>query len=89
MVEKTILIVEDSPVIADALKEGLVESGFEVFIAHNGYEALREIEELCPDLIIADINIPKLDGLKVCQAIQNRMPGGPGKGPAGGQALQP
>lgn len=69
---KRILIVEDSPAISGVVKAGLGEAGYEVFAAANGFEALRDVEEIKPDLVIADINMPKLDGLKFCSAIQNR-----------------
>lgn len=69
---KRILIVEDSPAIAGVVKEGLAGAGYETFHVNNGFEALRDLEEIKPDLIIADINMPKLDGLKFCAAIQKR-----------------
>jgi DNA-binding response OmpR family regulator len=68
-----IMIVEDSPAIADVIKDGLVKAGYHVAVVHNGFEALRDLEEARPDLILTDINMPKLDGLKLCQAIQNRL----------------
>lgn len=73
MTSKKILIVEDSPAISDLVKERLAKEGFYVHASCNGFEALRDLEEVDPDLIITDINMPKLDGLKLCWAIQNRM----------------
>ncbi|HUT53575.1 MAG TPA: response regulator [bacterium] len=70
---KKLMIVDDSPAIAEVIREGLVKAGYEVFVAHNGFEALRDLETVAPDLILTDINMPKLDGLKLCQAIQNRL----------------
>jgi len=70
---KKIMIVEDSPAIADVVRDGLEKEGFHVHTVTNGFEALRDLEEVMPDLIISDINMPKLDGLKTCWAIQNRL----------------
>ena len=66
------MVVEDSPAIAELIKEGLEKSGYQAYVALNGFEALRDMDEIKPDLIVTDINMPKLDGLKLCQAIQNR-----------------
>ena len=73
MSSKKLLIVDDSPAIAEVIKDGLAKAGYQVFVAHNGFEALRDLEAFAPDLILTDINMPKLDGLKLCQAIQNRL----------------
>ena len=69
---RKIMIVEDSPAIAEVVKEELEREGYAVSVAQNGFEALRDLEQINPDLIITDINMPKLDGLKLCWAIQNR-----------------
>jgi twitching motility two-component system response regulator PilG len=70
---KRILLVEDSPSIAEMVKDELSEAGYEVFWAQNGFEALRDLEDIMPDLIISDIMMPKVDGLELCAAMQNRM----------------
>lgn len=68
-----ILIVEDSPAIAEMVRDNLLDEGYEVFVAYNGFEALRDIEDIQPDLILTDIMMPKVDGLELCAAIQNRL----------------
>ena len=69
---KKIMIVEDSPAVSEVIEKSLAREGYEVHTVFNGFEALRDLEEVRPDLIITDINMPKLDGLKLCHAIQNR-----------------
>ena len=69
---RKIMVVEDSPAIAEVIRDGLKKEGYEVAVAYNGFEALKDLEDIMPDLIVTDINMPKLDGLKLCQAIQNR-----------------
>ena len=73
MAKKRILVVEDSPAIAEMVKDHLSEAGYEVFVVHNGFEALRDLEEIMPDLILTDIMMPKVDGLELCAAMQNRL----------------
>lgn len=62
--QPTILIVEDDPGIADALKQLLEMSGYSAVIASNGREALSLLERhvVDPQLILLDLMMPVLDG---------------------------
>jgi len=73
MAGKKIMIVEDSPATCAVVRKRLAKDGYELHVVLNGFEALRDLEEFMPDLIISDINMPKLDGIKLCSAIQNRQ----------------
>ncbi len=68
----TILIVEDEPAIADTLKLYLLKEGFDVWIARDGNEAIKNFHELDPVLILLDLNLPAQDGIKVCQNFRSR-----------------
>lgn len=61
----TILIAEDNAVNRELLREMLETSGYRVVEARNGQEALTKIEEIEPDLVLLDINMPVLDGFAV------------------------
>src|SRR5688500_5489268 len=65
-----VLIVEDDLALADVISFTLRREGFEVISAHDGLAALDRWVETSPDLIILDLNLPKLDGLAVCQRIR-------------------
>ncbi|MCX7609798.1 MAG: response regulator transcription factor [Anaerolineales bacterium] len=69
-----ILIVEDELDLANALARGLRQQGYAVDIAVNGEEGweLGEINEY--DLVILDLNLPKLDGLEVCKRLRSNKP---------------
>jgi len=73
MTAKKILVVEDSPALSEIVKDELLDAGYDVFVANDGFEALRDLEKLEPDLIITDIMMPKVDGIELCQAMQNRL----------------
>lgn len=73
MSKKRVMVVEDSQVIYQMIQEALEAKGYDVFVVTNGFEALRDLEEIQPDLIVTDIMMPKLDGLRLCEAIQNRL----------------
>ena len=60
-----ILIVEDEPILHEALKEFLKREKFEVFSAYDGDEAIKLAKEKTPDLILLDIILPKKDGYDV------------------------
>ncbi|MBW2673414.1 MAG: response regulator [Deltaproteobacteria bacterium] len=64
-----ILVVDDSPTIRTLVRKGLEAAGFQVSVAKNGKEALALIEENRPDLILSDINMPVMDGIKFCKTV--------------------
>jgi DNA-binding response OmpR family regulator len=65
-----ILITEDEKDLADALARGLRQQGYAVDIAIDGEEAPAMVEVNDYDLIILDLNLPKIDGVEVCQRIR-------------------
>ncbi len=64
------LIVDDDRILADLVAFTLRRDGFEVTQAHDGEMALRRWVDEQPDLIILDVNMPKLDGFAVCRRIR-------------------
>ena len=64
------LIVDDDRVLADVLAFTLRREGFQVVMAYDGEAALRSWREEQPDLIVLDVNMPKLDGFAVCRRIR-------------------
>jgi DNA-binding response OmpR family regulator len=65
-----VLVVDDDLALADVVSFIMQRAGFEVILAHNGVSALQRWETETPDLIILDLNLPKLDGLSVCRRIR-------------------
>jgi signal transduction histidine kinase len=59
---EVILVVEDDAALLDGLRDILEYSGYEVLTARNGYEGLAALEQRLPDLIVSDINMPRMDG---------------------------
>ena len=64
------LIADDDRVLADLVAFTLRRDGFEMTQAHDGEMALRRWADEQPDLIILDVNMPKLDGFAVCWRIR-------------------
>ncbi|AZS15287.1 response regulator transcription factor [Paenibacillus lutimineralis] len=67
---KTILIVEDEPILREVMKDYLLEEGYGVLEAGDGKNALELFQEHEVDLIILDIMLPELDGWSVCKRIR-------------------
>lgn len=66
-----VLIVEDSPTQAILLKEALERHHLKAHIAKDGYEALQELQKSLPDIVISDIEMPRLNGYDVCKHIKS------------------
>jgi len=70
--EKTkLLIVDDEPSLRRALRTALAGSGFAVFEARNGEEALAAFRQNTPDVVLLDINMPGMSGMEVCRKIRS------------------
>ena len=65
-----ILITEDEKDLAEALARGMRQQGYAADIAYDGEEALVMAEVNDYDLIILDLNLPKIDGVEVCRRIR-------------------
>ena len=70
----SILIVDDEPSILQSLAGLLIDEGFDVRTASNGYEALKTIDSESPDLVLLDIWMPGLDGIDTLQEIKKNNP---------------
>ena len=67
-----VLIADDEPNIVTALEYLLRNSGYEVCVANNGEEALAQIENFAPDVVLMDIMMPIKSGYEVCQRMRER-----------------
>lgn len=65
-----ILIVEDEPAVSDLLAYNLRKAHYEVSVAADGREALRQAGNTFPDLILLDLMLPEVDGLDVCRELR-------------------
>ena len=68
--QKTVLVVEDSPTEAENIRAVLAEIGLQVVWAVNGPDGLQKAQEIHPDLIVMDVNMPGMNGFEVVQALK-------------------
>ena len=66
------LIVDDDRVLADVVAFTLRREGFEIVMAYDGATALQRWSNEKPDLVVLDVNLPKLDGFAVCRRIREQ-----------------
>jgi DNA-binding response OmpR family regulator len=67
---RTILVVDDEPILRETLAEALAADGFRVVTAADGREALARFREERPDLVVLDLMLPELSGIEVCRIIR-------------------
>lgn len=65
-----ILVIEDEKRVADLLKIGLEENGYQVMVAYDGEMGLRLFRTNAFELVISDIILPKRNGFELCQEIR-------------------
>lgn len=67
---KNILVVDDDPDVIDIIAISLKDKGFNLEGANNGIEALEKLKKFSPDLIIVDINMPKMNGYELIKHLK-------------------
>ena len=67
---QTILTVDDSRTMRDMLRMALAEAGYNVLQAEDGVHGLEVLQTAMPDVIVTDINMPKMDGFGLIEAVR-------------------
>jgi twitching motility two-component system response regulator PilG len=67
---KTVLVVDDSQAIIDALTSAFEDAGYDVVAAMDGEEVFRKMAAADPDALLLDIYMPKLNGADVCRLVK-------------------
>ncbi|OIN78996.1 response regulator transcription factor [Mycobacterium malmoense] len=65
-----VLLVDDEPALTNLVKMALHYEGWVVDIAHNGREAIAKFDSVNPDVLVLDIMLPDVDGLRILQRIR-------------------
>jgi two-component system, chemotaxis family, chemotaxis protein CheY len=66
----TILAIDDSRTMRSMVRRALDAAGFTCEVAEDGLEGVRRFDELRPDVVITDINMPRMDGFGVIETIR-------------------
>ena len=65
-----ILVVDDEALLVKGIRFNLQNEGYEVITGSNGLEAIRQVQEQQPDLVVLDVMMPEMDGLTACSKIR-------------------
>jgi len=68
--ETNILVIDDEPDNFDVIEGLLYKYGYQLFYASHGVQALAQLKNFQPDLILLDVMMPELDGIEVCKIIK-------------------
>ncbi|MBN2289411.1 MAG: response regulator [Candidatus Glassbacteria bacterium] len=71
MSRKEILVVEDEEDILELVRYNLAKEGYEVRGVLSGEDALNEVKNKLPDMVVLDLMLPGLDGIEVCRELKS------------------
>lgn len=64
------LVVDDETALAEVVGSYLAREGFEVHVARDGAQALSQMREVDPDVVVLDVGLPGIDGFEVCRQLR-------------------
>jgi len=71
---RTVLVIDDDRVLADTLAEILRKHGFKPVALYSGEEAVELAERFCPDVVLSDIRMSRMDGIETGKRIREMHP---------------
>ena len=74
---RRVLVVDDDARAREAVAHLLEDEGYDASVARDGEEATGLLTSLRPDLVLTDLNMPRLDGRGLLQRVQQELPGTP------------
>jgi len=69
-----ILVVEDDATVRYTISKLLSDHGYDVSIAVDGFDALLQLQQKVPDLILSDLNMPQMSGFELLSVVRRRFP---------------
>jgi CheY-like chemotaxis protein len=67
-----VLLIDDAPDVAEVIGSFLVTAGFRVASATNGFEGMRKVVEMLPDVILMDLDMPGMDGAETTRHLKRQ-----------------
>ncbi len=70
-----LLFIDDEPALRELMAERLTDKGFEVVACENGEKAIELLDRFAFDILVTDLRMPGVDGIRVIEAARERYPG--------------
>jgi CheY-like chemotaxis protein len=70
-----VLVVDDDPSVRDSVARLLMSAGYDVAAADDGLEALSQLNRVMPDVIVSDLNMPRMSGFDLLAVVRRCFPG--------------
>jgi CheY-like chemotaxis protein len=67
----SVLVADDDPAVLEVVADYCARMGFDVDTASDGIQAFLKVKRSLPDILVIDVNMPKLDGLSVCAHLRD------------------
>jgi DNA-binding NtrC family response regulator len=74
MSEKTILVVDDEPIVRESIRDWLKDAGYKVLTAETGEEALKLLDKHDISILVIDVRLPGRTGISVLKDVKARKP---------------
>ncbi|HVJ40957.1 MAG TPA: response regulator [Dongiaceae bacterium] len=71
---KSILVIDDDPLVGTTVQRILTSANWDVRLARNGRDALDQVAQRAPDLVVTDIIMPDMEGLEIISSLQRSHP---------------
>jgi twitching motility two-component system response regulator PilH len=68
-----VLVVDDNPMQRQLIAKVLEKTGLRVTVAGDGIEAVEKVQHSCPDLVVLDIVMPRMNGYEVCRWLKSNV----------------
>jgi len=72
--KRQILVVDDEPSVRDTIAVLLMSAGYDVVAAEDGFGALLQLRKMMPDVIVSDLNMPRMSGFEFLSVVRRRFP---------------
>ncbi len=73
--KRQVLVVDDDPSVRDSVARLLMSAGYDVPAAEDGLEALSQLNKAMPDIIVSDLNMPRMSGFDLLAVVRSCFPG--------------
>jgi len=72
--KRQILVVDDNPSVRETLAMLLMSAGYDVIVAEDGFAALSQLRKTLPDVMVSDLEMPRMSGFELLSVIRRRFP---------------